>query len=415
MPAPRNPIATEDQAWVEREALRLLEHPRLRRAREEVRAHWLAKAAPSPEMRACFDASFEEVMFCAAVWSLNQDPLRPRVVTITRLAHELGGLRVPGSRYGLDNPDSIYRVIPIDGRERYRIRGSVAPRRLTENYFTLWDAEMNTVDVFDGHDLELAADGSFAISVDSDPAGGRRNHIRSSPEAHEFYIRDVILDWENDVPNSLAIERLGPPPTTPPRDDDENAALAARFMRQYADNSVRWNQQALQHPANVFAFTIDRDSDGALRNQVYILGHFRLRDEEALVVDVHLGGAAYFIAPITNLWGTSNDIVNRTASLNKAQAVANQDGSYTFVVSVSDPGVHNWVDPCDMHEGILTLRWAEFPGGRPSRELAAGGRVVPLARLRDELPPRTKFLTPAERQQQRALRARSYAWRLQDR
>lgn len=414
MPNPRNPIATEDQAWAEREALRLCEHPVVRRTREEVREHWLAKAAPGPEMRACFDACFEEVMFCAALWSLNQDPLRPRVVTITRLAHERGGRRIPGSRYGLDNPDSIYRVIPIDGRERYRIHGRVAERRLSENYFTLWDAEMNTVDVFDGHALELRPDRSFTIDVDADPAGGRRNHVRSSPQAHEFYIRDVILDWANDVPNTLSIERLGPPPTTPPRGEDENALLAARFMRQYADNTMRWNHQALQHPANTFAFTIDRDSDGALRNQVYILGHFRLRDEEALVVDLHLGGAAYFIAPITNLWGTSNDIAKRTASLNKAQALANPDGTLTFVVSVADPGVHNWVDPCDMHEGILTLRWAEFPGGRPSRDLAARGRVVPLARLRAELPPGTRFVTPAEREQQRALRARSYAWRLQD-
>jgi len=415
MPTLPNPIATEDQAWVEREALRLLEHPTVRRAREEVRAHWLAKAAPGPEMRACFEASFEEVMFCAAVWSLNQDPLRPRVVTITRLAHELAGVRVPGSRYGLDNPDSIYRVIPIDGRERYRIHGSVSEPRLSENHFTLWDAEMNTVDVLDGKKLALGPEGSFTIDVDADPAGGRKNHIRSSPSAHEFYIRDVILDWEHDRPNTLSIERLGPPPASPPPNDDENAARAARFMRQYADNTVRWNQQALQHPPNTFAFTIDRDSDGALRNQLYILGHFRLRDEEALLVDVHLGGAAYFIAPITNLWGTSNDIVHRTASLNKAQALPNPDGTYTFVVSVPDPGVHNWVDPCDMHEGILTLRWAEFPGGRPSRDLAARGRVIPLARLRDELPPGTALVTPAERERQRAERARSYAWRLRER
>jgi hypothetical protein len=415
MPKRPHPIATEDQAWVEREALRLLEHPTLRRAREEVRAHWLAKAAPSPEMRACFDASFEEVMFCAAVWSRNQDPLRPRVVTITRLAHELEGVRVPGSRYGLDNPDSIYRVIPIDGRERYRIRGSVAERRLCENYFTLWDAEMNTVDVLDGRDLELGPDRSFTISVDADAAGGRPNHIRSSPQAHEFYIRDVLLDWANEMPNTLAIERLGPEPTIPLRSDDENAAHAARFMRLYADNTLRWNQQALQHPANTFAFTIDRDSDGALRNQVYILGHFRLRDGEALVIDVHLGGAAYFIAPITNLWGTSNDIVRRTASLNKAQSLANPDGTHTFVVSVPDPGVHNWVDPCDMHEGILTLRWAEFAGGRPSRELAARARIVPLAKLRDELPDGTRFLGAEERRRQRDERARSYAWRLLER
>ena len=36
----------------------------------------------------------------------------------------------------------------------------------------------------------------------------------------------------------------------------------------------------------------------------------------------------------------------------------------------SDPAVvpaivHNWLDPTDMPEGILTLRWAEFAGGTP--------------------------------------------------
>src|SRR5262245_57020830 len=292
MTAPANPIATRDQHEIERQALRLAEHPTVQRAREEVRAHWLAKAAPGPEMRACFDAAFEEVMFCAAVWSLNQDPGRPGVVTITRLAHELEGRRVPGSRYGLDNPDSVYRVIPIDGRERYRIRGRVAERRLTENYFALWDRSMNSVAVFDGNDLVLGPDRSFEISVDADPPGGRANHIRSSPAAHEFYIRDVILDWAGDRPNELEVERLGGAPRGPAHGPDEQAELAARFMRSYADHTVRWNQQALQHPANAFAFTIDRDSDGALRNQLYVLGHFRLRDDEALVVDVNLGGAA---------------------------------------------------------------------------------------------------------------------------
>jgi hypothetical protein len=38
-------------------------------------------------------------MFAAIVWSLNQDPLYPRAVTITRLAHRLAGRDVPGSRW----------------------------------------------------------------------------------------------------------------------------------------------------------------------------------------------------------------------------------------------------------------------------------------------------------------------------
>jgi len=413
-PIESNPIATPEQHDVERQALRLLQHPLLQRTRTEVRARWLQAAAPSAEMRACFDAAFEEVMFGAAVWSLNQDPQRPKVVTITRLRHQLGDLDVPGSRWGIDNPDSVYRVIPIDGTDRYLIHGRVAERRLSENYFTLWDRHMNTVDVLSGHDLVLNPDRTFTITVDSGPANGRPNHIRSAPQAHEFYIRDVILDWALDRPNSLRIERLGGPPKTPSRSADEQAELTAEFMRTYADNTVRWNAQALDKPVNTFRFTIDRETDGALRNQIYILGQFHLRDDEALVLTVRMGGARYFVAPITNLWGTTNDIVNRTGSLNKAQSVANADGTYTYVVAVDDPGVHNWVDPCDLHEGILTLRWAEFPSGRPGTDVGVESAVVPFDQLRERLPAETKWLTSAERQQQLAARARSYAWRLLD-
>jgi hypothetical protein len=214
----------------------------------------------------------------------------------------------------------------------------VAERRLVENYFTLWDASMKTVDVLSGHDLALSGDGEFEISVDGTPRNGRRNHIQSSSAAREFYIRDVIHDWAGDRANLLTIERLGGPPAPPALSDEEQVALTASFMRKYADNTMRWNQQALGRPVNSFSFTIDRDTDGALRNQIYIMGKFELADDEALVLDVNLGGAKYFIAPITNIWGTTNEIVRRNGCLNSAQSRANSDGTYTFVVSLADPG-----------------------------------------------------------------------------
>ena len=408
-----NPIATEQQAAFEHRALKLFEHPDIRRTREEVRARWLEQAAPSPDQRRAFDWAFDEVMFGAAIWSLNQDPQHPAVVTITRLPHKLGGSDIPGSRWGIDNPDSIYRVIPIDGNERYLIKGRVAEHRMTENYFTLWDEKMGTVDVFNGKDLVLGPDRSFTITVDSEPANGRPNHIRSSPAAKEFYIRDVMMDWAKDRANELVIEKLGQP-KTPPRSETEQVALTASFMRKYAENTVRWNAQALNKPVNSFQFTIDRDTDGALRNQLYVMGHFQVADDEALVIDFRPGKAGYFIVPITNAWGTTNDILNRTGSLNKSQSVPNPDGTYSFVVSVADPGVHNWVDPCGMHDGILTLRWAEFPGGRPGADLGADSRVVKLSELASALPSGTKFVTRDERLRQCEARAASYTWRLEE-
>ena len=51
-----HPIATAEQHEHERRALELTQHPVVKEAFERVRAHWLGEAAPSPAMRACFDA-----------------------------------------------------------------------------------------------------------------------------------------------------------------------------------------------------------------------------------------------------------------------------------------------------------------------------------------------------------------------
>ncbi len=410
-----NPIATADQAAVERRAFEVLAHPLVKETVAEMRTAWPELVKPSAEMMKAFEWAFDEVVYAAVIWSLNTDKERPKVITITRLPHKLGTLDIPGSRWGLDNPDTVYRVIPISGDERYVIRGKVAKgHRLTENYFSLWDPVMNSVAVQNGKELVLEPDGSFTCTVDSDPANGRKNHIQSAPAAHEFYIRDVVMDWSNEMINELSIERLGPPPKKAPLTDDEQAELTVSFLKRYYTSTARWNDQTLQKPVNGFDFTIDRDTDGAQRSQIYIMGHFKVADDEALIVNLRTGGAEYFIVPITNWWGTTNAVNTRTASMNKAQSVANKDGTYTFVVSAKDPGVHNWVDPCDMHEGILTLRWAEFPGGIPGQDLGATSKVVKLADLKMELPPETKFVTPDERKKQCADRAANYSWRLMD-
>ena len=148
-----HPVATAEQHAHELAALELVEHPTVRAAYRSVAETWLV-AGPRPPTRCAsgFEAAYAEVMFSAAVWSSNQDPLRPKVTTITRLAHDVEGRRIPGTRWGIDNPDSVYRVIPISGAERYEIRGRVGEHRMTENYFTLWNAHMGTVDVLNGRD-----------------------------------------------------------------------------------------------------------------------------------------------------------------------------------------------------------------------------------------------------------------------
>jgi hypothetical protein len=406
-----DPVATASQHEQELAALELIEHPTVQAAYRSVAQTWLGRANASPAMAERFDNAFAEVMFSAAVWSSNQDELRPKVSCITRLAHPVAGRRIPGSRWGIDNPDSVYRVIPISGDERYEIRGRVGEHRMTENYFTLWDARMGTVAVLNGRTMHVDPDGGFTITVDAEPAGGRGNHVQTSSAAHEFYIRDVLLDWGRDDPNHLEVERLGGPPASPARTRDEQAEATAAMMAHFADFTGKLSHGVYKMPANHFDLAWSADTVGALRNQVYVMGRFDLADDEAFVVDVNDGGAEYFTVPLSNIWGTTLDIVDRTGSLNKAQSLPNEDGSYTYVISPTDPGVANWIDSDGLREGILTLRMAEFGDTGPRQDLGAHGRVVKLDRLDAEVPTLPP-VSPGQRAAELAERRRAYLRRL---
>ncbi|OBJ86955.1 hypothetical protein A9W97_18220 [Mycobacterium gordonae] len=381
-----HPVSTASQREQELAALELIEHPTVKAAYRDVAQTWLGRAKASEAMRGRFDDAFAEVMFSAAVWSSNQDKLRPKVSCITRLAHPVDGRRIPGSRWGIDNPDSVYRVIPISGDERYEIHGRVGEHRMTENYFTLWDAHMGTVDVLNGRTMAVDSDGSFTITVDSDPANGRPNHVQSTPQAHEFYIRDVLLDWGCDDPSHFEIHRLGSAPSAPARTPDEQAEATAAMMAYFANFTGKLSHGVYKMPANNFDLAWSADTDGAMRNQFYVMGRFDLAPDEAFVVDLNDGGAEYFTVPLSNIWGTTLDIIDRTGSLNKAQSVANEDGTYTYVIAPEDPGVANWIDTDGLREAILTLRMAGFGATGPRAGLGAHGRVVKLDRLDAEVP-----------------------------
>jgi hypothetical protein len=395
-----HPVATAEQHEHELAALELMGHPTVKAALPDIAEGWLARAQPTEAMRACFDAAFEEVMFSAAVWSSNTDPLHPKVSCITRLAHTVEGRRIPGSRWGIDNPDTVYRVIPVSGDEAYVIRGTVGAQRMTENYFTLWDPNMASLDVLNGTTMEVADDGSFEITVG--PVRRSANHITTTPAAKELYIRDVLLDWAGDDPNSFTVERLGTGGSRLTL--DEQADRTVGYMRHFADFTGKLAHGAYKMPANHFSLGWTADHTGGLRNQVYVMGRYELADDEAFVVDVSDGGARYFTVPLGNKWGTTLDILDRTGSLNKAQSVANADGTYTYVISATDPGVHNWIDTGGLPEGLLTLRMAEFPPGGAREDLSASGRVVKLSELPD--------LPGVDRAAQLAERRASYLRRL---
>jgi hypothetical protein len=118
-------------------------------------------------------------------------------------------------------------------------------------------------------------------------------------------------------------------------------------------------------------------------------GRFQLADDEALIVTTTAEGANYTGFQISDPWTISPDPVTRLASLNKSQALPNADATTVYVLSASDPGVHNWIDTVGLREGWMLLRWQGVPPAADPARLIGSVRIAKLDHLDAALPPGT--------------------------
>ena len=103
------------------------------------------------------------------------------------------------------------------------------------------------------------------------------------------------------------------------------------------------------------------------------------------MIRIDPGNAGYFSVPVTNDWTVTNNYWDQQTSLNDSQAVKNDDGTYTIVVSPTDPGVANWVSTGGLHQGTLSIRFQDLDPASAATP-AVDARVVKLTALTDEYP-----------------------------
>ena len=63
-------------------------------------------------------------------------------------------------------------------------------------------------------DFEVNEDGSFVITVSTEPADGRPNHLQLTSGSTIIAARNTLGDWNDEDPMSLSIERVGGPPNS---------------------------------------------------------------------------------------------------------------------------------------------------------------------------------------------------------
>jgi len=303
--------------------------------------------------------------------------------------------------WGLDCPDCLYLYAAVRGDATYRIwgnRGSANHIDIQVNYghFAQGDvASWGTVSSCNGFDLQLEPSGAFELVIGGDRRDG--NWLPLAPNGEFVLVRQYFNDWEREQPADLYIERAGAAYPPPPLRSDQLAARFDRLCMWLERGGALWEQMskgALAMPPNTLVVHLPQNSDqrAGLRGQAYGLGNFRCAPDEAVIVQFTPPRCHHWSVSLADWYWQSFDFMTRQTSLNGHQAAVDRDGAFRGVIAHTDPGVPNWLDTAGHTQGTIAPRFL-LAEAAPVPEL----RVVPLAKLRDALPPDTPSVTQEQR------------------
>lgn len=273
-------------------------------------------------------------------------------------SHETG-------KIGADNPDNLYLMARIAGRNAYVIRG----RRGTVPYLSFGtqkggyetNGRMEQTGFLDARDLRCEPDGSFEIHLSGEPQPG--NWLKIEDASNAVIVRQTFLDRRSETAAQMSIARAGDGLQRPQPLDAERLALglarAAGFVEGTATLFANWAQSYLPHINALPA------ADQALCQRVggdpnihYYHSAWDVRPDQMLVIRLpRIPDCRFWNLQINNWWMESLDYRHHRIHHNQHSAKPDADGGVTLVLAHRDPGHGNWLETAGHTRGTMCLRW----------------------------------------------------------
>jgi hypothetical protein len=310
------------------------------------------------------------------------------------------------------NPDDIYVQSPIRGDLTYRVSGNRGTCKILS--FTTQKVLSGTVDEmprpnghfeYDDTDLGLALGEDFEVIFSAErPAGYAGKWAQIDPQAGGMMVRFRSYDWENERDPVLSIECLDPVPPKPRLMPDEIMTRISE-MAKFPGRKTKMYYAMQNGVKERVGFNVFEPVQypGALAKQVYWPACFRFDADEALIIETDLPERRpYWNVQLNDPYFNALEYVYRLSSLNGHTAKVASDGRFYAVISLSDPGVPNWLDPAGYTEGGIYGRWFDCDAN-PTPVI----KRVKLAQLHDHLPADTPVVSPEERADELRRRVRA--------
>ena len=311
------------------------------------------------------------------------------------------------------NPDDIYLYCPISSDYSYRISGNRGTVKMVTFTTQLslsgmpWENDLvgSYYNDIDSGDLQVDTNGNFELLLSTErPAGHAGNWLKIAPGARVLMTRYRSYDWENEVDPRMSIECLDPVPLkkrlTPNEILERIDHMAHMPVR--ATEMFYAMQNGIRERVGVNVFEPVK-LGGSFTRQVYLPAVFELEDDEALIVETELPEVRrYWNFQLNDPYFNAAEYVYRLSSTNGHFAKVSSDGKFRAVISLTDPGVPNWLDPAGFRQGTIYGRWYDCDSC-PTPMM----KRVKFAELRDHLPPDTPVVTSDERAEELQRRVRA--------
>jgi hypothetical protein len=280
----------------------------------------------------------------------------PRFPQFRRTVHET-------IKMGADNPDNFYLNAQISGEYEYIISG----KRNSIHYFGLFTQNgsygttggLSPCGKLEDGELVMNEDGRFEVVLSRNKKG--KNWLKIEPESSLLMVRQTFRDRGTEIPVELNIEAIGvtgKPGSISPQQIDEGLNSAGLLVAGAPMLFSKWAKGFQKHTNELPLFDPEvSNAAGGDSSIIYYHSHWRLDEDEALVIKAILPKCDIWNFQLNNYWMESLDYRYHTVCINDFSAKAEKDGSVTVVVAHKDPGHPNWIQTAGHNEGTMCWRW----------------------------------------------------------
>lgn len=275
----------------------------------------------------------------------------------------------PTRLVGGPNPDGRYLLAMIRGDRRYRVTGTrgttaylgvqvlagtgMTPRRMA-TYVSDTDLKLN--------EAKFAL--VFSATEPSPDELDGAQWVQIPEDATSIVVREYIADAATGQTATLRIEPLGThPPATITDDDaaDQFTAMAWTIMK--LTTLHRTIKPELMDLPNslVTSGAADLGEADTTPDNLYMLGTFRLADDESLVLEFEPPDTRYWNVTLENIWHECLEPRRRHSSVTNKGVTPDADGVVRIAIGANDFGHGHWLDTGGRHRGFVVFRWLDNP------------------------------------------------------